>query len=316
MKTDPVRKHLRRVLKILFILLIFGYLFHYISRDWDDIRTAFSTASAGSMITAVLFFGLGTANIGICWHSLLNLLGVPAGYPAAFRSYYWSVLCKYLPGKIWGAAVRIMVSRKEGMPEGSVTLGVMLESVLLMVSAGVVGGIAMTQWHGDLPSWLRWIPVVTVGFVLFLHPRVLNTLIQYLSRRFPCHVTRPAANLRPVPLILLTWMYCGTWVLWGAGFFFCIHTFHPLEPDQFVSVAGGHTFAWLVGFVAVMFPAGIGVRELVLTCLVADQTGTGTAALAAVLARVFVLAGETAGLAVIGTFRKSPKPLDPDSGRC
>jgi glycosyltransferase 2 family protein len=316
LKHYAVWKYMRPVLQTVFLIAIFSFLLRFIVQDWDTIREAITTASVKPMIAAAVCFFLGTLNIGICWRAVLVLLGARISYLSAFKSFYWSVLCKYMPGKIWGATVRIIVAGREGVPEGSAALGVLLETILLIVSAGAVGGIAMTQWQGNLPWWVHGIPPLSMGLIILLHPKILTRLIRLLSRKYPSWVVMPDTVPNMKALLLLTWMYSGIWVFWGAGLYFCIDAFHPLTPDAFVAVVGGNTFAWLAGFVAVMFPAGVGVRELVLTYLVSGETGTGTAALAAVLARIFVLAGEVIGALIAGGVRKSSNLLDRTARKC
>ena len=223
---------------------------------------------------------------------------------------------KYVPGKVWAAAFRILVARNEGVPEGTGALGVALESLLLIVSAGAVGGIAITQWQGEIPLWLRYVPLLMVCFILLLHPKILSSVIPFLARKFPSRVALLEFTPAFTDILLLAWMYCGVWVCWGSGVFFLIRGFSGAGLTDFVPIIGGNTLAWLAGFIAVFAPAGMGIREIILTYIIVNNTGPGTAALIAVLSRLLTLTGEITGAFVMGGFRKSSKHLDPKSLEC
>lgn len=62
---------------------------------------------------------------------------------------------------------------------------------------------------------------------------------------------------------------------------------------------GGYALAWLVGFVLVFLPAGVGAREVVLAAALAPALGTGGVLVVVLLSRVLVTAGDllSAGLA-------------------
>jgi uncharacterized membrane protein YbhN (UPF0104 family) len=231
----------------------------------------------------------------LAWQRLLHLLGTSISCLGALRSFYYSILGKYIPGKIWGATGRIYVAHQEGVPELTGTLGVLLETILLIVSSGVVGGLAITQWSGQLPWQVRLAAVIAPFNLLFLHPKCLQIIIPFLNRKFPGRLSVLEHIPRFSQMLLIAFIYCSIWVWWGAGYFFALKSITRVDIDQFVPLVGGNTLAWLTGFVVVITPAGLGVRELVLTSLTAGTVGTGAAILAAVLARLFILFSEILG---------------------
>ncbi len=99
------------------------------------------------------------------------------------------------------------------------------------------------------------------------------------------------------------------WVWWGAGLFAALNALKPLSIYDFTAIVAGNTLAWLAGFIAVFSPAGIGVREIILTALIAGHTGQGVAALAAVTARLFTIISELTGAFLSGSLRKTVNNL-------
>ena len=307
---------IKKILTIGLMTILCVVLFHFIYSDWNAVREAIKKVQPGYLLISGIFTALGTFIIALCWQSLLQLLGAPICLRGALKSYYFSILYKYIPGKVWAATFRILVAKNEGVPEGTGALGVVLESLLLIVSAGAVGGIAITQWHGSMPVWMRYLPLLMVFLILVLHPKILSRVIPFLARKFPSRIAVPDFVPTFPDILRLAWVYCGVWVCWGSGVYFLIKGFAPVGLEDYVPIVGGNTLAWLAGFVAVFSPAGMGVRELILTYIVVNNTSTGTAAMVAVLARLLTLLGEVSGAFLVGAFRNSSKDLDPKSLEC
>ncbi len=301
------------------VLLIF--IGKYILRDWDRFREAFQAASVPLLILSQIGFLLGTLTIALAWHQMLRILGSDISLSGSLKSFYLSILGKYIPGKVWGAAGRVYFAREENVPEGTAMLGVLLETVLLMVSAGTVGSLTMTMWPITLPWTVRYLPLLLLGTIVLIHPAVLHRIIPVLSRRFPERMIQPAKLPDFRTMLMLTGIYSSIWVFWGLGFYCAISGVADLpcyrnEIEYFVPMVGCNTLAWLAGFVTVIAPAGFGIREVVLMSLTAGSVGAGPAALAAVLARIFTLTGEMTGALVFVFLHKCGYCLDRKRHEC
>ncbi len=311
MKLSPrIVKVIKTTLKTVVILLIFAFLLRFIVSDRERIQAALSAASAVPLFLGAVCFVFGVFWIAFSWHFVLRLLGAHPSFKSSLISFYWAILGKYVPGKVWGTGLRIVISGKRGIPEGTAALALMMETLLLIVSAGIVGGVGITQWQGVIPWWVRWTPLISVLGLGLLHPRLLHPTIVFLSRRFPSWVILPDRLPGFRRMFGLVWLYSLVWLSWGTGYFFLVCAFSPAGPELFIPVVGGTTIAWLAGFVTVIFPAGIGIRELLLTYMLSPDTGMGAATLIAVLARLFTLGGEALGAAVMLAVEKTGKFLD------
>jgi len=299
------RENIKLILRIIIPIVLIIFIVRLVSRDWISFKQAIQQASISLLFISQLCFIGGTLTIALAWQRLLILLGADISLAGALRSFFYSILGKYIPGKIWGATGRIYVAHREGVPELTSTLGVLLETVLLIVSSGVIGGVAITQWQGQIPWQVRFAAFLAPFNLLFLHPRVIQIIIPFLSRKFPGRISVLEHIPRFTDMLMIALVYCSIWVWWGAGYFFAMKSIAMIEIDQFVPFIGGNTLAWLTGFIAVITPAGLGVRELVLTSLTVGSVGTGAAVLAAVLSRIFTLISEILGTITMWIFQKS-----------
>lgn len=265
---------------------------------WDDVAAALREASWGWVLVALLLSLLTAVLAMLSWRATSAGFGAPLGVRAAAVVYLVGQVGKYLPGGVWNLAASAELGSDRGI-ERRRTVGTMLVAVL--VSMAVAGALALLTLPGVPASPLEghpWLVLLTPLALLAMLPVVLNTLLVVLLR-----VTRQAplpdrigggAVAAAAGWSLLSWVAAGLQV-------------HVLAlavgaeagmPLLRLSV-GGYALAWLVGFVLVFLPAGVGAREVVLAAALAPALGTGGVLVVVLLSRVLVTAGDllSAGLA-------------------
>lgn len=281
----------RVIFKLIVPLLLIGFVAHYVHADRERIIASLAQMDVRWFAGAFASYFLGVACIAINWRTILELLGGHCTWMTAFRSYYYSQLAKYIPGRIWGATSRIVLVRHEKIPEGTAALGVAIESILLMISASLVGFLAVGS-IGQLPVEVRLLAIGAPLSVVMLHPIIFHRAVAILARRFPRLVLNPE-HLPPFRKILMMALrFCLVWIFQGLGFWCVLRSLTPLGINSLLPVVGGNALAWLAGFVVVFTPAGLGVRELVLTRIFRGFIGSGPAALSAFTARFTVILSE------------------------
>jgi len=87
-------------------------------------------------------------------------------------------------------------------------------------------------------------------------------------------------------------LYVGLWFLFGLAFFLFARSLTPLGRIRYLPVTGVYALAWVIGMVSVFAPAGIGVREGVLSVLLAQYLPEPTAIVVALLSRLWVTLAE------------------------
>jgi len=92
--------------------------------------------------------------------------------------------------------------------------------------------------------------------------------------------------LRFLLTYLLLWGCCG------LAFFLFVKSLSPLGWHQFPAMMGIYATAWTVGFLSVVTPGGLGIREGVLSLLLSAYLPPATATLVALLSRLWSLAAE------------------------
>lgn len=264
--------------------------------EWSEVVEAMR-GPVSWWLAAAFFLGLfSMAILGLGWRRALHLVGLAASRQAALRWYFVGQLGKYVPGGIWAVvgsaelAVGGGASRARGY-------GAMVLSLGAAYLAGIVTVAALLPFELGLlysaPSVALLLALVPVGLAA-VHPVVLGRVLG-LVRRFspvPIELEVPTWGdslglvLRHIP----AWLGVGvcTWfVAQGLG-----------GASSFSNLALAGILAWVVGFLVVPAPGGLGVREAVFVAA-ATSLSSGMAAAVAVVARVMFVLVDGFGAAAV-----------------
>ena len=271
-----------------------------IAGNWGKVSPHLSELSAGWMLLALGSVIAGLYCTMLSWRALLADLGSPLPLRAALRIFFLSQLGKYIPGSVWPVLAQMELGRDYDVPrKRSATAG--LVTLLLSVVAGAIVAAACVPFVDGVP-WYAWLimAVIPIG-ALVLHPPVFSALVNkalQLMKREPLeHPLTRSGELRSLGWAVTAWIAFGVqaWAIardqGGTG--------GGLLP---VAI-GGFALAWTAGFLFIVAPAGIGVREGVLAVVFANYLPGGRfgAPLAlALISRLMMSLGDVvwAGVAV------------------
>ena len=112
----------------------------------------------------------------------------------------------------------------------------------------------------------------------------------------------------------LGWTTLG-WLCYGAHAWFLISVFAGKGGHVFALSLGAYALAWSVGFLIIVFPGGIGPREIALVAVLAPVMSSASALVVALASRVVMTIGDLVwagtGL-VIGRVRRPGRPAAAD----
>jgi uncharacterized membrane protein YbhN (UPF0104 family) len=113
-----------------------------------------------------------------------------------------------------------------------------------------------------------------------------------------------ADRVRPRHATLWAAGYAASWLVLGAAFLLFVGAFHPAAAVAPRYIAGTVAAAYLVGYLFVFVPAGIGVREGAMLLLLQQvMPEIGAALVVSVLSRIWFTAAELVPLALLPAMR-------------
>ncbi|MGB0387478.1 MAG: lysylphosphatidylglycerol synthase domain-containing protein [Ardenticatenaceae bacterium] len=209
------------------------------------------------------------------------------------RAWMLSNMGRYLPGSVWHLVGRVVMGEAAGLSRTSGALGVLLEQSLQLLSALLIVGLSLPFWpEGSFVrgySWLAWL--VPLGLVV-IHPRLffplLNTVLSRLGRD-PIPVTLSYSTM-----LRYTLYYLLDHLANGLSLAFAVLALQA-PVAVMPAVVGGALFAWTVGYLTILAPGGLGVREFLVTQALGPIIGPETAAVGGLLWRAANILTEALG---------------------
>lgn len=277
---------LARAVRVTIGLLALAFVvwtFRDIARRWDPstlvIRWPWVVASLLPHALGVWVLARGFALL------LERLKGAPVPTKPAVALHIESQLARYVPGKLGVPLVRIAGADGLGVTRSAMASAVLLEILSFLSVGGLVGSALLVATRGGAPEQTRaistWLVPVALGFV------VLTVVLVLLDRRrLPSGLLHRLGLTGDGPLVpmvvpLTHVLYWLTWALHGG--IVCLAVGAPLGGA--VAAAGLFVLAPIAGFLALVAPAGAGVREAVLSAGLVPAVGASGALSAALLSR-------------------------------
>jgi uncharacterized membrane protein YbhN (UPF0104 family) len=251
---------------------------------WDSSQVSLSW---GFLLLSTLPLALGVVVLALSWKWLLEGMtarSIPT--PTAVALHFESQLARYTPGKVGVPLVRMAGAPDLGVSAGAVGSSVVLE-LLPYLSVGAGMGflclfVASRQVGGAFEAIGRF---GVVGLGVFT---VITLVLVLLDRRhYPAAARRLLRVEGQGPLVpaRVPAAHAAYWFTWALHGYLTSLAVGAGQGAAFAS-AGVYVVAPVAGFLALITPAGVGVREAVASVALAPVLGPSAAIAAAIVSRL------------------------------
>lgn len=288
---------LRRTIKLLVAAIAVGLLAVAVWGQRDGFERGLQRLGWGDLLLAALFAVGAVLASGLSWRaSMASVLGgrrIPL--LASAKVFLVSQIGKYIPGSVWPVLVQIEMTRRYGISKTQNAAGMLVTMLVGAVSSACVAIASMTLFNRDALH-TYWFVLLAVPFGLaLLNPSILVRVVRVAGRLLRRDVTieRPAA-----PRLLAAAGWCTlSWLLFGVHAWIIARDVSG-GPVPYGQAVGAFALAWLVGFLVVISPAGVGAREGVLVVAFSGSLTTAEGLVFAVVSRVLLTLVDAGGALV------------------
>lgn len=286
-------QRLRTALRLLLIAVTFGFIAWSLLGQWSEVRATISGVDLrwGWIFAASLVVLATYALLIHSWRQLLAGWGDQLAFPVAIRIWTIANLGRWIPGKVWSVGALGLLAREQGV-SGLAAAGAALLGTLLNIGAGfgvaaLTGSAALEQLRPGLRSVTAAVAVAFTLGVLML-PLLLPPLIRQISRW-----RGGAAPAQPLPARVL-WQATAanglSWVGYGIAFALFAKGVGSAVSGNPLTFIALFTVSYLIGYLALFAPGGLGVREYALVALLVGLgvAGKGDAVLFSATSRVWL----------------------------
>jgi hypothetical protein len=213
------------------------------------------------------------------WGLMVREIGIRGvGLLSALKVFFTANLGRYLPGKLWQIAGLAFLARGEGVSPGTATGAAILGQGFALAGATLLGAGVLLEGGAGGGLWGGWgAPILLVVLLAATSPVLLKRLLPLWFRL--ARQGEPG-GFRPDSAFGVRWMglYALSWLGQGVAFFLLARGL-GFEITLLEGVPS-YAAAYVVGYLALFAPAGVGVREGMIVALLGPSLGAGAAVLA------------------------------------
>lgn len=260
---------------------IFYWILNGILKNWDYVSSQLLTTSPSALITALALMILCFTCLSFGYVSCLRMANANIHPLAAMRILIASQLGKYLPGKIFLIVGQIVLCKQAGFSMKQCVIAFLAHQIFT-VSVAVLISIPLLVKQTDYVS-LILVSCSVVGLIVLasgIWIRPVNALQRWRNKP---ELVKPSLR---VMIEAILWI-AGAWICYGGcTMALTIELMPELDPLVMMRIGIASVAAWLIGFLSLITPSGIGIREGSFVLLVRALIPEPTAMIVALIMRI------------------------------
>ncbi|HDL04061.1 MAG TPA: flippase-like domain-containing protein [candidate division Zixibacteria bacterium] len=290
-------KTIKQIAGWLLAAVIIYFLAKTIHNNWAELKNWDWRIDWLDAVLAVLFLATAYITASQGWRTILHGFGHHVKLHESFRVVYLANLGRYIPGKVWQVIGMVGLAREVNVPAKTSLASFALVQAYALPASFLL--VLMLLGGFDMPASLVvysnivyiFMAVVFLLFlILFIWPAGLDWALNKILKLFRQESIsyKPSFQNR---IAIFIW-YIITWLLFGFSFHFFLKALIAQPPLSASFTTGAYIAAYNLGYIAIISPGGLGVREGVMTLLLAGSLGQPIAASIALIHRVLITIAE------------------------
>jgi uncharacterized membrane protein YbhN (UPF0104 family) len=290
------------LVKVLFLVavVVAGVLFAI--NNWADLAAAFTSMNPWWLVGALVAVCAGLISSMLSWLALWPAFGAKLGIMAGARVYFISQLGKYLPGSVWTIAAQAQMSRDIGVKR-TASVGISLIALLNSVATGLAFGLAILPLaNPGLVGRYWWLIPIGLLLLSLLMPPVVKIGLKLGLGVLRQPTLAPMYSWRVVLRSCIA-QVCN-WIFSGIQLWLVLVALGQDPVRLFLPSIAAFALACALGILLIPFPAGVGVREVVISIALTGLVAPEIAVLAAVVSRALFAVADFGLAAATGAIRR------------
>ena len=279
------RNKIIEIVKWVWLIAVLGGTGWYIYRNFREIGNYLANVSAFRLLISILLLFIGKFVLADMTRLSLKKADCEVSYKEALSINSVTQLGKYLPGGIWHFAGKFSVYKLKGLSVKDATKVMVIETFWLFSSAALIGIASLLIIGNQIPCEEIGVLCNPDRMKFYIIPvLIVWIVVSYLFEKIIFKDRIFDTNDFIFSLIeqIITWLLLGIsfWLVFPPGSGFAI------------GIIGAFSISWLVGYVAVFAPGGIGIRELMLALLLGSYLSQSEVSIFATIHRLIWVVAE------------------------
>lgn len=247
------------------------------------------------LVLFCVLYGIHIMALPVSWHQTIQIVtNSKVPFWDVEKVFCKSNILKYIPGNVFQYVGRNEIAVRFGFSHKAILMTTLLDIMANIFGVAIVSlvcyakgvKIGIDSIGMKIDSWL--VIVVAVASLFFL-------LLSYWKRKIIWERIQGFCTLTNVKRYIFCIVYYMFFAVYTGIVYLLVLTQildMSIENDKIYMVIGAYLLSWLLGFIMPGAPGGIGIRETVITVLLAAYLPSDSVLLAIVIYRILSMIGD------------------------
>lgn len=263
-------RSIKKIVTNFLIIAAFAWIFWLIVRDWPVIKGIFSQLSPGNVAWIAASIGLAMVSMLVQVWGLRIFLFQNTGKVFPFicisSHFFAGQIVRYIPGRFFGIYY-LAQKMKNIVPAPALVRSNMELLLFSMLLHSFVATALLLYLSIPIGSLLLFAAFGVLFLIIYLRTQCLDFALRLLTPVLPVKVKKilesvaSQKKLSYATIMELIVCYLISWALYIPAWVMLTKAFVMFDVTQMIRVCGVYTLSWVIGFLSMLTPGGVGVRE-------------------------------------------------------
>lgn len=228
----------------------------------------------------------------LTWHLVTRSLGLKIPYRTNLKIWLISNTARYLPGGFWQYPSRIYLLSEQKVPKLKATAALLMEAFFNLL----VGVLIVLTVLIFVPEFIKFNYIIWILFLIIISPLLMYFLRKKIRQSLKIfRYLKISGRILFFVLITIFFQY----VFAGFALFILLNSFSVASLSLMPVLVGIFTASWLLGYLTIFAPSGLGVQEASIATLLSFFIPFSMASLVAIVFRIVLILAEVICLVLV-----------------
>lgn len=262
--SGEIMKFKKYALSVLMLIVATAAIFFFAKTGYSSWKEIAGSPLQLNYLLIALSIGLGIGSflaLSLGYYFVNRRMNIEMPFWKLAKARAFSDISSYVPGKIWTLLTR-MKYMKQWAGRAQVLVSSYMELVALILSSLFAFIVLNLIYPGTFAEYEIIAYIALPVCIILMHPKIIAPIINLGLKIVKKEgITMPLSYRE---IILANVIYSSYWLLTGLAVFFLTLSVYPVSWNYFPFIILSYAVAWTIGFLSVIFPGGIGIREGIL----------------------------------------------------
>jgi glycosyltransferase 2 family protein len=261
------------------------FMFYYLSQNWNQLQNYHWHFNFWLLLLSMVLLWIALLSTVFIYQLIFSeLAGAHLNFLQTFRIINITNIGRYLPGKLWSVVGLIFYTSEYGISKKQTTLAVITNEVAGKAS-GLILGICYFFFSDSLKGYLPAMIILLAGCMVVIHPWVLDKIINTGLRILKKETIEIEFGYWSILKFVL--IFIISWLLHSLAFYVLVNSMAPIGSVSLFKFATILPLCWVIGYIILLAPGGLGVREAMLVVMLGEFLPKEVALAIALIQRVW-----------------------------